>query len=100
MPLTDPNTLTTADWASIQEWLRMMWIFFPLMIIFAFSMMIAHAFIPSGIITGHFPPATRLLRLPLTVIGLLALAGALGFFIQASFSLPGVLENIWDRLFL
>jgi hypothetical protein len=100
MPLSDPNTLTTADWVQIQEWLRMMWIFFPLIIVFAFSMMIAHAFIPSGIDTGQFPPATRLLRLPLTLIGLLALAGALYFIVQAVFFLPGVLENFWPRFWV
>jgi hypothetical protein len=74
-----------------------MWIFFPLVIVFAFSMMIAHAFIPSGITTGHFPPGVRVLRLPLTIIGLLALAGALYFIVQGALFLPGVLENIWPR---
>lgn len=100
MPLSDPNTLTTADWVQFHELLRMMWIFFPLIIVFAFSMMIAHAFIPSGIDTGDFPRATGLLRLPLTLIGLVALAGALYFLVQSLLFLPEVLGGVWDRFWV
>ena len=100
MPLSDPNALTGTDWINIHNWLTLLWIFFPLMITFAFSMMIAHAFIPSGVMTGHFPPATRHLRIPLTVIGLVALVIALILFITAAFLTPEMLKLFWDRFFL
>ena len=100
MPPADPEILTSADWQNIHTWLTLMWTFFPLIITFAFCMMIAHAFIPSGVMTGDFPPATRYLRLPLTVIGLLALVAALYFFIQAAFFLPDALDDFWPRFFL
>ena len=100
MPLSDPNALTSTDWINIHNWLTLLWIFFPLMITFAFSMMIAHAFIPSGVMTGHFPPATRHLRIPLTIIGLVALVVALILFISAAFLTPGMLNLFWDRFFL
>ncbi len=100
MPLSDPNALTSADWINIHNWLSLLWIFFPLLITFAFFMLVAHAFIPSGVMTGHFPPAVRYLRIPLTIIGLLALAGGLVLFISAAFLLPEALKNFWERFFL
>ena len=100
MPLADPNTLTSVDWLYIHNWLTLMWIFFPLIITFAFCMMIAHAIIPSAVMTGHLPRSTNLLRIPLTIIGILALAAALVLFILAAFFLPGALNNFWDRFFV
>ncbi len=100
MPLTDPNALTSADWVNLHNWLTLLWIFFPLVITFAFSMMIAHAFIPSGVMTGHFPPALSRLRLPLTIIGLLAITVALALFISASFLTPHMFNMFWNRFFV
>ena len=76
MPVTDPSGLGSGDWANLSNWLTLLWILFPLVITFAFSMMIAHAFIPSAVETGHLPQKMSKLRLPLTVFGLLALVGA------------------------
>ena len=100
MPLTEANTLTSLDWMNIHNWLTLFWIFFPLMITFAFCMMIAHAFIPSGVMTGHFPPAFGLLRIPLTVIGLIALGVAIFLIISVAMMTPGMLNNFWDRFFV
>jgi hypothetical protein len=100
MPFSDPHTLTSVDWLNIHEWLTMLWIFFPLIIIFAFCMMIAHAFIPSAVMTRDLPRNASLLRIPLTILGLLALAGALVFFVSASFFLPDALDNFWGRFFV
>jgi hypothetical protein len=99
MPLEDPNVLTSADWTNIHNWLTLLWIFFPLIITFAFSMMIAHAIIPSAVMTGHLPPSASYLRIPLTIIGLLALAAALVFFISSAFLLPEALRIIYPRFF-
>ncbi len=99
MPLSDPNALTSADWINIHNWLTLLWLFFPLVITFAFTMLIAHSFIPSGVMTGYFPPVVRHLRIPLTVVGLLALAGALVLFISSSFLIPEALNNFWERFF-
>ena len=98
--LPDPNALTYADWANIHTWLTLLWIFFPLVIIFAFSMMVAHAFIPSGVQTGVYPPALSRLRLPITIVGLVCIAVALFLFISASFFTPGMFNNFYDRFFL
>ena len=100
MPLTEPHILTSVDWINIHNWLTLFWIFFPLMITFAFCMLIAHAFIPSGVTTGHFPPGLGLLRIPLTIIGLIALGVAGVLIILGAMMTPGTLDNIWDRFFV
>ena len=100
MPLTDPNILTSADWVNLHNWLTMLWIFFPLMITFAFCMMIANGFIPSGVMTGDYPPVFLRLRLPLIVIGLVALVVALVLFISASFLTPEMLNLFWNQFFV
>jgi hypothetical protein len=100
MPVIDPDALTSADWLNIHKWLVLLWTFFPLLITFAFSILIAHAFIPSAVMTGHLPPATARLRIPLTIFGFLALAVALLLFINAAFFTPQMLNNFWARFAL
>ena len=100
MPLVDPHALTSVDWVNIHNWLTILWLFLPLMIVFAFSMMIAHAFIPSGVATGDFPAGLSKLRLPITVIGLVALAAAVVVFIMALMATWSTIGFFWDRHFV
>ena len=100
MPLSDPNALTSADWVNLSTWLTLLWIFFPLVITFAFCMMIAHAFIPSGVATGDYPPVFGYLRIPLTIIGVICIVIALVLFISAAFFTPLMFNNFWDRFFV
>ena len=100
MPLEDPHALTSADWINIHNWLTLLWIFLPLMIVFAFSMLVAHGFIPSGVATGDFPESLRKLRLPITIVGLLALALAIVFFILALSATWSTIGFFWDRHFV
>ncbi len=100
MPVTDPSGLGTADWANLSNWLTLLWIFFPLMITFAFSMMIAHAFIPSAVETGHLPQKMSKLRLPLTVFGLLALVGAVILAVIVAGLATDTLGNIWRNFWI
>lgn len=100
MPQTDPNAMNAVFWADVSLWLTYLWIYFPLIIIFAFSMLIAHALIPSGVQTGTYPPMFSRLRLPLTVIGVAALAGAVVMIILTVTQTPITLLNIYDRLFV
>lgn len=100
MPVIDPDALTAADWANIHKWLVLLWTFFPLLITFGFAMLIAHAFIPSAVMTGHLPTATARLRIPLTILAFLALAIALLLFINAAFFTVEMLNNFWARFAL
>ena len=96
----DPQGLSSSDWANLSNWLTLLWVFFPLVITFAFSMMIAHAFIPSAVDTGHLPQKMSILRLPITVLGLLALAGAVILMILVVLQAPGTLRGIWGNFWI
>ena len=98
--MTDPSGLGSTDWANLSEWLTLLWIFFPLLITFAFSMLIAHAFIPSAVNTGHLPQKMSMLRLPVTVFGLVALAGALYQVISVAGLAPDTLRSIWGNFWI
>ena len=76
MPMSDPNALTSIDWNNLHIWLTLFWIYFPIIIIFAFTIMTAHAFIPSAVNTGHLPPAFARLRVPMTVFAVVLLTCA------------------------
>ena len=100
MPQTDPNAMNAIFWADVSQWLTYLWIYFPLIIIFAFSMLIAHGMIPSGVQTGTYPAAFSKLRIPLTIIGVAALAGAAVMMYLTVVQSPITLLNVWDRLFV
>lgn len=100
MPQTDPNAMNAMLWGDVSLWLTYLWIYFPLVIVFAFSMLIAHGLIPSGVQTGTYPAAFSRLRIPITLIGVAALAGAAVMMYLVITQTPMTLLNIWDRLFV
>jgi len=100
MPVTDPSGLGSTDWANLSNWLTLLWIFFPLVITFAFSMLIAHAFIPSAVQTGHIPQKISMLRLPITVFGLVALTGAVIMAILVAMQATDTLGRIWENFWI
>jgi len=100
MPVDDPKALEIFDWSNIHLWLTLLWIFFPLVITFAFSMMIAYAFIPSAVMTGQLPARASTLRLPLTVFGVLAAVAAGVLVVFALILTPEALRNIWARFWV
>lgn len=96
----DPNALTPSDWLNISNWLTMYWIYFPVVILFAFTLMIAHAFIPSAVQTGHLPPVMERLRWPMTIFALLLLVVAvvlMAFIINLT---PQMLGNIYEEFLM
>ena len=70
----DPKALTTVEWNNIHLFLQWIWIYFPLVVTFAITMLTAHALIPSLVITGHLPEAAQRLRVPLTGFAVLVFA--------------------------
>ena len=100
MPQTDPNAMNAIFWADVSQWLTYLWIYFPLIIIFAFSMLIAHGLIPSGVQTGTYPAFLSRLRIPITIIGLAALGGAAAMMVLTIMQSPITLLTVWDRLFV
>ena len=93
----DPNALTNVDWVNISNWLTMYWIAFPLVIITAFTLMIAHAFIPSAVQTGHLPQGFRRLVWPLTFFAVAVWVVAWILWISAITLGFDMLGNIFDN---
>ena len=62
----DPKVLTNVEWNNIHLFLQWFWIYFPIVVTFAITMLTAHAIIPSLVNTGHLPESVQRLRAPLT----------------------------------
>ena len=72
----DPNALTSVEWDKIHSYLQWFWIYFPIVVTFAITMLTAHALIPSLVNTGHLPESTQRLRMPLTGFAVLLFVAA------------------------
>ena len=99
LPMDDPKALTSADWNNIHLFLQWFWIYFPLVVTFALTMLTAYAFIPSAVATGHLPPSASRLKLPLTAFALLVAAAAIVILILGINQTLDV-RNFWDRLLI
>ena len=98
--MSDPNALTNIDWVNLSNWLTMYWIYFPVVIAFAFTLMIAWAFIPSAVDTGHLPPVCNRLRWPMTLFALALLVVAVVLMANIISLSPHMLGNIYDRFLI
>ena len=96
----DPSALSNVDWVNISNWLTMYWIAFPLVIITAFTLMIAHGFIPSAVQTGHLPQGFRRLVWPLTIFAVAVWVVAWILWISVMLLTPETLGNIFDNFLI
>lgn len=97
--MDDPKALTSTDWQNIHLFLQWFWIYFPLVVTFAVTMLTAYAFIPSAVATGHLPPAASRLKLPLTgFAAIVAVAAIIILILGISQTLD--VRNFWDRLLI
>ncbi len=92
----DPKALTGANWNDIHFFLQWFWIYFPLVVTVALTVLTAHGIIPSLIITGHLPAKANAVRLPLSLFALAVFAAAVVFLILGINSTLDV-ANFWDR---
>lgn len=93
----DPNALTNVDWVNISNWLTTYWLAFPLVIITAFTLMTALAFIPSAVATGHLPEGFNKLRWPMVIFAVAVWIVAWILWISVMLMTPDTLGNIYDR---
>ena len=91
-PFPDPRTITGADWPGIEALVRFLWMVAILNVVLAFSMLLAHAVVPSFIATRQIPRVLRSIRPFLTVGALVAFAGTT----FALLSWAGTLGVIYD----
>ena len=95
----DPKALTSTDWNNIHLFLQWFWIYFPLVIAFAITMLTAYALIPSAVSTGHLPANAARLKIPLTVLALgIAVAAIIILVLGINQTLD--VRNFWSRLLI
>ena len=95
----DPKALDSTDWQNIHLFLQWFWIYLPLVVTFAVTMLTAYALIPSAVSTGHLPPSAAKLKLPLTLFALLVAAGAIVILVLGINQTLDV-RNFWNRLLI
>ncbi len=95
----DPKALTGANWNDIHIWLQWLWIYAPLVFTFALTMLVAHAFIPSLVATGHLPAGANRLRIPMTGFALGVLVAAVVMMVLVINSTLDV-EKFYDRFLI
>ena len=95
----DPKALTSTDWQNIHLFLQWFWIYFPLIIVFALTMLTAHALIPSAVSTGHLPASVARLKWPLTGLALILAVVAIIILVLGINQTLDV-RNFWDRLLI
>ena len=97
--LEDPNALTSVEWNNIHNFLKWFWIYFPVVVTFGFTMLIAHAIIPSLVNTGQLPESTQKLRPILTgFAAILSAAGVVVLVLGINAQLD--VKGIYDRLLI
>ena len=94
----DPKALTSVNWNDIHVWLTLFWIYAPLVLTFALTMLTAHALIPSLIMTKHLPPTAHKMRIPLTGFAMAVLVAAVVMMVLVINETLNV-ENFYDRYF-
>ena len=95
----DPTALTSENWNNIHLFLLWFWIYFPIVVTFAITILTAHALIPSLVNTGHLPESAQRLRVPLTgFAALLFVAGVVILVLGINATLD--VRQVWDRLLI
>ncbi len=95
----DPKALDSTDWNNIHLFLQWFWIYFPLVVAFAVTMLTAYALIPSAVATGHLPASASKLKIPLTAVALVFAVAAIIMLILGINQTLDV-RNFWDRLLI
>ena len=96
----DPSFITRSDWADIGEFLLGL-LFIPgLMIVFAFSMLTAHALIPSLVTSGHIPEDFSKLRRVFYIIAFAALLGVISYFAFVAVNANRSFGDVYSRWWL
>ena len=97
--LEDPKALTSVEWNNIHMFLQWFWNYFPIVVTFGLTLLVAHAVIPSMVSSGQLPESTQKLRVPLTgVAALLFVAGAIILSLGINAQLD--VKAIYDRLLI
>ncbi len=95
----DPKALTGAEWNNIHMFLQWFWIYLPIVVTFAITMLMAHAIIPSLVNTGQLPESTQRLRMLLTAFAALVfVAGVIILVLGINATLD--VRQVWPRFLI
>ena len=92
----DIQALTSENWNDIHYWLTYFWIYVPLVLVFALTMVTAHAIIPSLIMTGQLPESAGKIRVAMTAFAALVFVAAVVMMVL-TVDRTLDLEKFWDR---
>jgi hypothetical protein len=92
----DPEYITKADWNEIGRVLKFLWLFVAFSIAFGANFLLAHAIVPSLVITGHLPQKVLSARRFLYMAALGSLIGVT-FAMFNFISGLGILNSFWSR---
>lgn len=95
----DPGAVTTAGWSQLAAFAAFLFAFVFFVVLFAFSLLFAHAVLPSLILTGHVARRANAMRPVLYVLAVAFLAAAL-YSVFTAFSHAGILGQVYPRWFL
>ena len=93
----DPGILTSDDWVTRLNALRMMWACLVLAFIATPSLVIAHAVIPSAVDSGTLSVKFNKFRMPLYVVGTIAFIADVALFLYALSLSIGVISDIYPN---
>lgn len=94
-----PTFIDAAQWGQLVGLIHYLFLFVLSVIVFAFSLLMGHALIPSLVATNHLPRGVQRVRPLFYLMALLALGG-IGFFLWNAANHLGLLRDIYPRFFL
>lgn len=95
----NPDFVAASDWGALSSLISNLWVFVFSVAVFAFSLLLGHAIIPSLVATGHLPGGAERIRPFLYILSLAALAGAY-LFARDALVLSRVILDIYPRLLI
>lgn len=96
----DPEFITAADWAQIPAMLVSLYAFVGAMIVFAFSLMLYVAVIPSMVGTHHLPARAASYRPVFLGLSVLFFLIAAGIFLNFAINQSGAIYRIYDKVWI
>ncbi|MBI4498813.1 MAG: hypothetical protein HY689_13045 [Chloroflexi bacterium] len=96
----DPRFVTAPEWATIVPMIVSLWAFAGTMVLFAFSLMLGHAVIPSLVGTHHLPARAASLRPFLYTLAVISFALAAFILLNLVANLLGPIYGIYPKVWL
>lgn len=94
----DPTFITPDQWALLRSLVHSVWFYLLFLVLFAGSLLLALAVLPSLVHTRHLPPRALRVRPLLALVALAALAG-LALSLASAVATSDVVGQVYSRYF-